>query len=196
MSWVCKHLSEFKYIIPAPPEKKKQWYESLCCCSVAKSCSTLCDPMKCSTPGFSILHHILVFAQIHVHRVGDAIQPSHPVSSPSPPALNLSQHQGLFQWVASGGQSIRASASVLPMNIQGWFPLGLTGLISLLSGGLSGVFSSTSPWVAWASPVKVRVLLAWRQHSRVHQNQKDLWIQTQSTLFTWTQLLFFSFLIW
>ena len=76
------------------------------------------------------------------------------------------------------------------------FPLGVTGLISLLSRGLSGVFSSSSPYVAWASPVKVRALLAWRQHSRVHQNQTDLWIQTQSTLFTWTQLLFFSFLIW
>ena len=69
---------------------------------------------------------------------------------PSPPALNLSQHQGLFQWVssASGGQSIGASVSapVLPMNIQGWFPLGLTGLISLLSKGPSRVFSSTTIW--------------------------------------------------
>ena len=68
--------------------------------------------------------------------VGDAIQPSHPLSSPSPPVLNLSQHHGLFltnQFFASGGQSIgvSASASVLPMNIQDWFPSGLTGLISL-----------------------------------------------------------------
>ena len=76
------------------------------------------------------------------------------------------------------------------------FPLGVTGLISLLSRGLSVVFSTSGPYVAWASPVKVRALLAWRQHSRVHQNQTDLWTQTQSTLFTWTQLLFFSFLIW
>ena len=154
-------------------KRKINWYESLCCCcccSAAKSCSTLCDPMKCSTPGFSILHRILMFAQIHVHWVSDAIQLSHPVSSPSSPALNLSQHQGLFQWAVSGGQIIGASASVLPMNNQGWFSLALTGLISLLSGGLSGIFSSTSPWVAWASPVKVRALLALRQHSRVHQN--------------------------
>ena len=71
----------------------------------------------------------------HVHWVGDAIQPSHPLSSPSPPAFNLSQHQGLFKWVqfvTSGGQSIgvSASASVLPMNIQDWFPSEWTGWIS------------------------------------------------------------------
>ena len=68
-----------------------------CCrfgfCSVAKSCSTLCDPMDCSMPGFPVLHCLLEFAQTHVHWVSDAIQPSHPPSSPSPPALNLSQHQ-------------------------------------------------------------------------------------------------------
>ena len=71
----------------------------------------------------------------------DTTQPSHPLSPPSPPVLNLSQHQGLFQWIdfTSGGQSIGASASVLPMNIQGWFPLRLTGLISLLSKGLSSI---------------------------------------------------------
>ena len=58
--------------------------------------STLCDPMDCSTPGFLVLHHLPDFAQIHVHWISDAIQPSHPLSSPSPPAFNLSQHQGLF----------------------------------------------------------------------------------------------------
>ena len=65
--------------------------------SVTKSCLTLCNPMDCSTPGFLVLHHIPEFAQFHVHWVGDAIQRSHPLLSPSPPALNLSQHQGLFQ---------------------------------------------------------------------------------------------------
>ena len=60
-----------------------------------------CDLMECSTPGFPVLHHLPEFAQTHVHWVGDAIQLSHPLSSPSPPALNLSQHQGLFQWVGS-----------------------------------------------------------------------------------------------
>ena len=65
------------------------------CCSVTKSCPTLCNPVDCSTPGFPFLHYLPEFTQIHVHWVGDAIQPCHPLSSPSPPALNLSHHQGL-----------------------------------------------------------------------------------------------------
>ena len=65
--------------------------------SVAQLCSTLCDPMDCSMPGFPVHHQLPELAQTHVHRVSDATQPSHPLSSPSPPALNLSQHQGLFQ---------------------------------------------------------------------------------------------------
>ena len=72
-----------------------------CCCSVAQSYPTLCNPMDCSTPGFPVLYHLSELAQTHVHWVSDAIQPSHPLSSPSPPALSLSQHQGLFQWVRS-----------------------------------------------------------------------------------------------
>ena len=63
--------------------------------------SDSCDPMDCSTTGFPIHHWLPEFAQTHVHRVSDAIQPSHPLSSPSPPTFNLSQHQGLFQWVSS-----------------------------------------------------------------------------------------------
>ena len=69
--------------------------------SVAQSCPTLCDPMNRSMPGLPIHHQLPEFTQIHVHRVGDAIQPSHPLSSPSPPAPNPSQHQGLSQWVNS-----------------------------------------------------------------------------------------------
>ena len=65
--------------------------------SVAQSCPILCDPMNCSTPGLPVHHQLPEFTQIHVHGVGDAIQPSHPLSSPSPPAPNPSQHQGLFQ---------------------------------------------------------------------------------------------------
>ena len=65
--------------------------------SVAQSCPTLCDPMDCSMPGLPVHHQLPGFAQTHVHWVSDAIQPSHPLSSPSPSALNLSQHQGLFQ---------------------------------------------------------------------------------------------------
>ena len=67
--------------------------------SVAQSCLTLCDPMDCSTPGLPGYHQLPEFTQTHVHWVGDAIQPSHPLPSPSP-AFNLSQHQGLFQWVS------------------------------------------------------------------------------------------------
>ena len=98
---------------------------------------------------FPVLHCFPEFVQTHVHWVGDAIQPSHPLSSPSPPAFSPSQHQDLFQWVGSlnqVGQSIgaSASASVFPMNIQGWFPLGWTGFISLLSKELSRIYSYTT----------------------------------------------------
>ena len=91
--------------------------------------------------------------QTHVHWVSDDIQPSHPLPSPSPPAFNPSQHQSLFQcqFFASGDQSIgaSASASILPMNIQDWFPLGLTGLISLQSKGLKSLLQHCS----WKSSV-------------------------------------------
>ena len=116
--------------------------------SVAQSCPILCDLMNCSTLGIPVHHLLPEFTQTQGHRVGDAIQPSHPLSSSSHPAPNPSQHQGLsmsplFTW---GGQSIgvSASASVLPMNIQDWSPLGWTGWISLQSKGLSRVFSNTT----------------------------------------------------
>ena len=126
-----------------------------CCCSVTKLCPTLFEPMDCSMPGLPVPHYLLEFVQIHVHWIDNAIPPFHLLLPSSPLAFNLSQHQGLFQWVgsfpvsqlfASGSQSIRASAlaSVLPMSIQGWFPLGLTNLVSVLSKGLSRVFSGTT----------------------------------------------------
>ena len=109
---------------------------------------TLCDPMNPSTPGLPVHHHLPEFTQTNFHWVGDAIQPSHPLSSPSPPAPNPSQHQSLFQWVNSswGGQStgVSALASFFPKNTQGWSPLGWTGWISLQSKGLSRVFSNTT----------------------------------------------------
>ena len=110
--------------------------------SVTQSCPTICNPMDCSLLDFPINQQLPKLTQTHVHRVGDAIQPSHPLLSPSPPAFNLSQHQGLFQWVSSSHQV--AKVSVLPMNIQDWFPWGLTGLISLQSRGLSRVLSNTT----------------------------------------------------
>ena len=122
-------------------------------------CPIPCDPMDCSTPGFPVLHYLPEFAQTHVHvhefaqthdRVSDAIQPSFsfipfsfcPQSFPASGCFPMNQ---FFTW---GGRSIgvSASASVVPVNIQGWFPLGLSGLISLLSEGLSRIFSSTTVW--------------------------------------------------
>ena len=82
--------------------------------SVAQSCLTLCDLMDCSTPGLPVHHQLLESTQTHVHWVSDAIQSSYPLSSPSPPALNLSQHQGLFQWVSSSHQV----AKVLEFQLQ------------------------------------------------------------------------------
>ena len=109
----------------------------------------LCDPMNRSMPGLPFHHQLPESTQIHVHWVSDAIQPSYPLKSPSPHALNLSQHQGLFKWVSSSHQVAKilefsASTSVLPMNTQDWSPLGWTGWISLQCKGLSRVFSNTT----------------------------------------------------
>ena len=82
--------------------------------SVAQLCLTLCNPMDCCTPGFPVYHHLPKLAQTHVSWVGDYIQPSHPLSSPSPPAFNLSQHQGFFKWVSSSHQV----AKVLEFQLQ------------------------------------------------------------------------------
>ena len=116
--------------------------------SVAQLVPTLCNPMDSSMPGFPVHHQLLEFTQTHVHWVGDAIQPSHSLSSPSFfPCLQSFPASGSFpmsHFFASAGQSIGAPASVLPMNKQDWFPLGLTGLMSLLSKGPSEVFSNTA----------------------------------------------------
>ena len=94
-----------------------------------QSSLTLCDPMDCSMPGFPVHHQLPESAQTHVRQVGDAIQPPHPLLSPSPPAFNLSPHHCFFQFFASDGQSIgvSASASVLQMNIQDFLWNGLVG---------------------------------------------------------------------
>ena len=81
---------------------------------VTQLCLTLCDPMDCSTPGFPVHHQLLELAQTHIHRVRDAIQPSYPLSSPSPSTFNLSQHQGLFQGVSSSHKV----AKVLELQLQ------------------------------------------------------------------------------
>ena len=112
--------------------------------SVAELGLALCDPMDCSIPGLPVRHQLPEPTQIHVHRVGDAIQPSHPLSSPSPPAFNLSKHQGLFQWIR-WPKYWSLSFSFSPSSeYSDWFPLGWTGWISLQPKGLSRVFSNTT----------------------------------------------------
>ena len=116
--------------------------------SVAQSCPTLCDPMNCSTPGLPVHHQFPEFTQTHVHRVGDAIQPSHPLSSPSPPAPNPSQHQGLstestlrMRW----SKYWSFSFSTIPSNEHpGLISFRMGWLDLLQSMGLSRVFSNTT----------------------------------------------------
>ena len=114
--------------------------------SVVQSCPTLCNPVNRSTPGLPVHHQLPEFTQTHVRWVGDAIQPSPPLSSPFPPAANPSQHQGLFQWVNSSHKV----AKVLELQVQHqsfqWIPRTLrwTGWISLQSKGLSRVFFNTT----------------------------------------------------
>ena len=90
------------------------WFSSVQFSSVTQSCLTLCDPMDCRTPGLLVHHQLSELIQTHVHWVGDIIQPSHPLLSPSPPAFNISQHQGLFQWVSSSHQV----AKLLELQLQ------------------------------------------------------------------------------
>ena len=116
----------------------------LCCCSVAEACLTVFDPMDCNTPGFPVLHYLLEFAQTHVHWVDDAIQPSHPLLTASPPAFNLFQHQSLFQWIGSSYQVAKLLELQLQHQSFQWLTLRLTGLISLQSKEFSRVFPSTT----------------------------------------------------
>ena len=97
-----------------------------CCCLVAQFCLTLCDLMDCSTPGLSVPHHLPKFAQVHVHCIGDAIQSSHPLTPSSPFALNLPQHQGLFQWVGCSHQMTKILE--LQLQHQSFHYLGLISL--------------------------------------------------------------------
>ena len=106
-----RQKAQYKYQIPVKGERGLCWNKFS---SVAQSCLTLCDPMDCSTPGLPIHHQLPEFTQTHMHWVSDAIQPSHPLSSPSPPAFSLSQHKGLFKWVSS----LHQVAKVLELQLQ------------------------------------------------------------------------------
>ena len=131
--------------------------------SVAQSCRTFCDPMNRSRPGLPVHHQLAEFTQTHVHWVSNFIQPSHPLSSPSPPTFNLSQHQGLFKWLSSSHQvaKVLEFQLQLPMNIQDWFPLGLTGWISLQPKGLNSLLQhhSSKASVLWSSAFFIVQLL-------------------------------------
>ena len=120
----------------------------------------LCDPMNCSTPGLPVHHQLLEFTQTHVHRVGDAIQTSHPPSSPSPPAPNPSQHQGLFQWV----NSLHEVAKVLEFQLQHLFQW--TPRTDLLEDGLVG---------SWALNLMTNTLMRERQREIKYTQKMTMW---------------------
>ena len=137
--------------------------------SAAQLCPTLCNPMNHSMPGLPVHHQLLEFTQTHVHWVGDAIQPSHPLSSPSPPAPNPSQHQGLFKWV----NTLHEVAKVLEFQLQHqsfqWTPR-----TDLLYNGLVG-----SPWGPRDSPVFSNTTIQKHQFFSVQlSSQSNSHIQT------------------
>ena len=112
------------YRLPAAEHSMGAWVQCRGCCSVSPV--RLCDPMDCGTPGFPVLHHLLEFAQTLVHWISDAIQPSHPLPSFSPPAFNLSQHQGLFRWVPLCIRWPKYLNFSFSINLSNWY----SGLIS------------------------------------------------------------------
>ena len=132
---LCAHLAQYRDTVGT-------------CFSVVELCLTLCDPMDCSMPDFLVLPYLPEFAQTQVHWVSDAIRPSHPLLPASPPALNHSQHQGLFQWVGSLHQVVK----ILELQHQS-FPLGLTGLTFLQHRGLSRVFFPVTQFESISSSV-------------------------------------------
>ena len=153
---LCPHVPSYlpeifsHHCLPWCPEKSSIFQvSSVQFSAVAQSCPTLCDSMNHSMPSLPVHHQLLEFTQNHVHRVSDAIQPSHPLSSPfssCPQSLQASESFPMSQLFTWGGQStgVSALASFLPINTQDWSPLGWTGWISLQSKGLSRVFSNAT----------------------------------------------------
>ena len=111
-----------KFKMDQKPEFKVGLYITLQFISVAQSCTTLCDPINCSTTGLPVHHQLPEFTQTHIHRVGDAIQSSHPLLPPSPPAPNPSQHQGLLQWVNSSHEVTKVLGFQLQHQSFQWTP--------------------------------------------------------------------------
>ena len=136
--------------------------------SVTQSCMTLWDPMNHSMLGLPVHHKLPELVETHVHQVSDAIQPSHPLLSPFLSCLQSCPASGSFpvsQFFTSGGQSIgvSASASVLPMNVQDWFPLGLTGWISLQSKQFKSINYSALSFLY--RPTLTSIHDHWKNHS-------------------------------
>ena len=161
--------------------------------SVPQSCLTLCDPVECSMPGFSVRHQLLELAQTPVHCVGDAIQPSHPLLSPSPPAFNLPQHQGLFQWVSS----LHQVAKVLELQLQhqsfqysGLISCRMDWWISLQFKGLSRVFSSTTV----QKHQSFHAQLSLRSNSHIHTSPGKTIALIKWTIVSKVMSLFFNML--
>ena len=164
------------------------------CCSVSKSCLTLCSPMDCSMPGFPVLHYLSEFAQTHVHWADDAIQSISSSVAPfsfCPQSFPPSGSFPMSQLFASGGQSIGASASAsfLPVNIQDWFSLRLTGLMCLRSKRFPQVFSSTTlrnHQFFSAQPSFTSMHDYWKNHSIYYTNL--FWENLKS--FSWVNSYF------
>ena len=137
MCWITQNLTFRRSQVVSEADSDNKWVQLLSIASVqfssvAQSYPTLCIPMNHSTPGLPVHHQFLESTQTHVHRVNDAIQPCHPLSSPSP-ALNLSQHQGLFQWVSSSHQVAKVLEFQLQHQSFQWTPR-----TDLLQDGLVG----------------------------------------------------------
>ena len=119
---MATHSSILAWRIPWTEDPGGLEYSSVQFSSVSQSCPTLCDPVNHSMPGLPVHHQLPESTQTHVHWVGDAIQSSHPLLSPSPPAFNLSQHQGLFQWVSSSHQGAKVLGFQLRHQSYQWTP--------------------------------------------------------------------------
>ena len=154
--------SSEEYISQEEAPKRVRWM-SFCFfsqfSSVAQSRLTLCNPMDCNTPGFPVHHQLPEFTQTHAHWIGDAIQPSHPLSSPSPLAFNLSQHQGLFEWVSSHQMAKAPYKYKLPLSLERhlW-------LLFTCSWGLLTVQPEAETWWSHFSPNFPCLLLQWLLH--------------------------------
>ena len=154
----------------------KKLRTNVTCCSVAKLCPTLCNPINCSLPGFSVHHYLPEFAQTHVHWVDDAFQPSQPLSPPSLSALNLYQHQGLFQWFSNSHEVAKGwsfSFSISPYNEYSglisfridWLDLAVQGLLKrLLQQPLFKSINSLALNLLYGSTV-TSVRDCWKNHN-------------------------------